>query len=328
MKHWNHFWQTTRLLSNFTDGESKTGIAGEAQAFWESVLAELPKKATIVDIGSGNGGLSVFIRDYATAHKKDWTIHAVDLAEIAPETIEEVDAELAKKVATIEFHAQTNMNALPFADGSVDLVASQFGFEYGDTSSTLPEIKRVLKDKGRFVAMSHHKSSTIYKASKDGAELYDYTVNHTPVFLQTDMFLRIAEDVLKKDSVEKLQNSLLSRGPLQTVEWLLRHVGERYSDAHNRVWMNDIHGRINSVVQQAKDAEGARQAQEDLAVHYLGMQVHGQRLGDLANASWDAKAVKKVEKEAKKAKLDVAIEPFEREGELHAWTVKMEKAAG
>jgi SAM-dependent methyltransferase len=53
------------------------------------------------------------------------------------------------------------MEALPFPDGSFDLVTSQFGFEYGDRAAIAREVARVLAPDRNYAFIVHHAAGPI-----------------------------------------------------------------------------------------------------------------------------------------------------------------------
>ena len=59
------------------------------------------------------------------------------------------------------------MTELPFADHSVDLAISQYGFEYSDMEQTVTELDRVLKPAAKICLVMHSTSSEFIRPTAD-----------------------------------------------------------------------------------------------------------------------------------------------------------------
>lgn len=108
--------------------------------------------AEVLDLGTGNGGLATQVVSVSRAKATPFTIHAVDLADIAPDQFITAAESLLTDVV---FHARTAMEELPFADKKFDAVVSQYAIEYSDMEKSLAEVFRVLKAGGHFRFLLH-----------------------------------------------------------------------------------------------------------------------------------------------------------------------------
>src|SRR5690606_35470131 len=129
---WTSYWASGRLHSCATSFDGNyTGVIG---ASWRLAFSALPAGKRVLDLATGNGPLPALLWEL---HGDAVQVDAVDLAGLAPSWHE------AGKHASIRFHPGVDMESLPFADASFDVVTSQFGFEYADHGRTLAEFGRV-----------------------------------------------------------------------------------------------------------------------------------------------------------------------------------------
>lgn len=142
---WADFWagegsrQTClpRALQDIEDAQ---------RALWSDFARTLPKSAQVLDLGTGGGAVLQKMR----AVRPDLKLTGVDSSPTLP-----------PPPTGISLRAGVPFEALPFPDGRFDAVTSQFGFEYGDTAATAPEVARVLRDGGRMVFAMHRRDGPI-----------------------------------------------------------------------------------------------------------------------------------------------------------------------
>lgn len=157
---WSRLWRHGTLHS------CATGISGNYDgaiaAFWQRQFGGLPAGARVVDIGTGNGALLLLADDVARRRGTVLDLHGIDVARIDP--ARDVPGG-AQRFAGIRFHPETPAQQLPFADGSVDLVCSQFGFEYAPRDAAVREAGRVLSQAGRLALLVHSHDSVVARTS-------------------------------------------------------------------------------------------------------------------------------------------------------------------
>lgn len=148
-EHWTTLWRSGVLHSC---GHGLAGnYDGEIARFWHSQLSPLPAGARVVDLGTGNGPLLLLARSL----RPDLELHGVDLAMISPASSRSDDYQ------GIHFHPGCDMSQLPFADGSVDLFISQFGFDYGPHPETEIGLQRKLRSSGGLALLLHAEQSQV-----------------------------------------------------------------------------------------------------------------------------------------------------------------------
>lgn len=138
---WDRFWQYDRVASCL-DGDDHANYATEVAAGWRGFFAELPERATVLDLCTGNGAIALL----AAEAGRGFTVIGVDRAPIDPAAHV---TKFADTLARIEFRGGVSAEALPLPDAGVDAVTSQYGIEYTDLDQTLAEVRRVLRPGGR-----------------------------------------------------------------------------------------------------------------------------------------------------------------------------------
>lgn len=138
---WTSFWQYDRVASCL-DGDDHANYGAEVAAGWRGFFADLPPRATVLDLCTGNGAIALL----AVEAGRDFTVIGVDRAPIDPARHV---TKFADALARIEFRGNVAAEALPLPDAGVDAVTSQYGIEYTDTARTFAEVRRVLRPGGR-----------------------------------------------------------------------------------------------------------------------------------------------------------------------------------
>lgn len=149
---WARHWATGTAHS--CAGSYGQTYGGAIADFWQAVHAETPSGSRVLDIATGSGALPRLLLQ--TRPELDLHIHAIDLAPVAPAWLQDLSAEAASRLS---FHPQVPAEALPLADGSIDLVLSQYGLEYSELGLAVPELLRVRSPRGRIALVMHHAAS-------------------------------------------------------------------------------------------------------------------------------------------------------------------------
>jgi SAM-dependent methyltransferase len=121
-------------------------IDGLQGGFWSAFASQLPKRAKVLDLATGDG----VVLQKMLRVRPDLRLTGVDSSPILPPAPKGV-----------QLKSGMAMEQLSFSDSSFDAVTSQFGFEYGDTAAASQEIARVLKGGGLLAMIVHHRSSPI-----------------------------------------------------------------------------------------------------------------------------------------------------------------------
>lgn len=115
-------------------------------ALWRPFAAALPRKARVVDIGTGDG----VVLKRLLKLRPDLKLVGVDSAPHLP---------AAPRGITLK--ADVAAEDLPFADAGFDAAVSRYGYEYGETARCALEMARVIKPGGRLLFIVHHRGGPV-----------------------------------------------------------------------------------------------------------------------------------------------------------------------
>ena len=124
--------------------------------FFKNVVScYLDETKAVLEIGSGTGAVT------------NWLVHsgaAVTASDISPRSVEFLKRLYRRKK---NFQAlEADMEALPFADHSFDIVVSAGSLSYGDNETTMHEIFRVLRYGGTFICVDSLSHNPIYRMNR------------------------------------------------------------------------------------------------------------------------------------------------------------------
>ncbi|MEM8626715.1 MAG: methyltransferase domain-containing protein [Pseudomonadota bacterium] len=150
------------------EGHFAANYDGEIADFWQSVLEPLATGSVVVDLATGNGAVALLAAAWARGEGVDLAITGVDSATIGKEQVRSARPELGSDLDDIALVGNTPLEATGLATASVDLVTSQYGYEYGDTAAGSIETARILKPGGRLAMVLHNTESAILKQAHEG----------------------------------------------------------------------------------------------------------------------------------------------------------------
>ena len=146
---WTLFWADS----------SQSRCSAGAPEIWQSLLRHwvmfaesLPHGARVLDLGCGAGAVGRML----LASRDDLRVTGVDAAKVP-----------RSKHARMALLSETDMESLPFEDGSFTAVVSQFGYEYSHTNDSAREVARVLAPGGSLSFLVHHSQSAIVNANRE-----------------------------------------------------------------------------------------------------------------------------------------------------------------
>lgn len=192
---WDQYWQSPRLAA--CDGAGGRNYDPAIQRVWREWFARLGDGRTMVDIATGNGAVALLARDTAAARGWSWTIYGVDSANIDPARHL---GEAGIDVGGIEFMGGTPAESLPFEDGSVDVVTSQYGVEYADVGAAVGEIARVLDATGVFQFVIHARDGRPVRAAGRNVDDADFLLHESRLFNAAAAFYKAVRAVESKPS--------------------------------------------------------------------------------------------------------------------------------
>jgi SAM-dependent methyltransferase len=147
-KAWNDFWAQNRN-SGQSGGclpEKWQGIDAVQKESWRKFAAELPRKARVLDVATGDGRVMAWL----LAKRRDLKLTGVDMASVLPEP-----------PRGTKMQAGVLMEDMPFPNKRFAAATSQFGFEYGSVAETAAELARIVEPGGRIGLMTHRQDGPI-----------------------------------------------------------------------------------------------------------------------------------------------------------------------
>jgi SAM-dependent methyltransferase len=214
---WSLYWQggnSDSCIANTSANDRALVSAG-----WQSLAADLPEGATVLDLATGNGAVP---RDLLLSNPA-LRITGVDLADIAPDSLLASEPVLAR----VTLRGGVDICQLPFDDGSFDAVTSQFGIEYAPLDAALAEAARVLRPGGRLQLLLHHAGSEVVAPAAALVEEMDRLFSEDGLLAVLNEFLDGNSDL---DALERAGQAYLSAPVLRT-----RHISGQVMTGINQV---------------------------------------------------------------------------------------------
>lgn len=314
---WTRLWRSGVLHSCATaiDGN----YDGPVRAFWLSRFGRLRDGAVVVDVGTGNGALALLAMDSARATGRRLEVHGVDLADISPAA---TGAAAAAEFEGIRFHPRTSLAALPFTDGGVDLVTSQFAFEYAPREAALAEVLRVLGERGGAAMVLHSDDSVIARVSAERLPWFGHLLRESPM-------LGAASDVvgvLAGAQAPAERAALAADARAESTRAAFNSAAGDLLDRAGEPGAGEVLGRFLPALSQAvqsaqRDPEGARRALDALQQWLLDEE---ERLLQLRAAALDAAALDRLAEGFRSAGHAVACGSLDqRPGAKLGWTLEV-----
>lgn len=276
-RYWSPYWRLPTITSFGTlFPDNYDGVMLE---FWKRQIS--PDMRHIVDVACGNGALTWIANELTEGPEASTRITGMDLADIDPfSALNRHPAETPR----ISFIGSTPAEQLPLADGSVDLVISQYGIEYSDLDRSIPEIARVLTDNGRMAFILHDKESVILEgATRNLADLQQIhrEIRLHEICAEFDQLLRTDRN-LKRLSATAAYKALESR--LLEAQYRLRALLRGNPS-------NSQGARYEKLLHQAMELKAAKSADQRTKLikeAETGIRLHIERVEDLSIAARSA----------------------------------------
>lgn len=202
---WSRLWDMGVLHS------CANGIQGNYDGaileFWQRQFDNLDDFSRVVDIGTGNGALLLLARESSMVRGIKLDMHGIDIADINPA---QSIPDGKNRFAGIHFHPNTSACQLPFADGEVDMVCSQFGFEYVPREAAIQEIMRVVHERSRISLITHSTDSVIADVAGPQLEACAFLLHECPIIKQARAMVSILSHAAATQNTHGKASSLES----------------------------------------------------------------------------------------------------------------------
>jgi ubiquinone/menaquinone biosynthesis C-methylase UbiE len=191
---WSQFWASGSLTAFYGQADN---YSPEFIAFWRDVLAEPVDR--IIDLGCGNGALTWIVDEILNQPEPTTEICGLDLAVIDPFAALNKNREDHPKVS---FLGETSITKMPLETDSIDVAISQYGIEYSDVASVIPELGRVLKPKAKLAFIMHDEQSVVLSSMEHTARGIEFLFQPGGYY---EGLFRLDKIQNKKKTVKKLQ---------------------------------------------------------------------------------------------------------------------------
>lgn len=185
---WERLWKTGALHS--CAGGFRDNYDGTLAAFWTSRFDTLGDGAVVLDVGTGNGAIPLLAKQAARSRGITFEIHGADIADIDPVAS---CPDGVRRYEGIRFHPCAPLEQLPFADASIDLVCSQYAFEYARRDAALAEVVRVMGPNGQAGLVLHARDSLVCRTAMEQLSHCRFLLRESALFAQArDLAQRLA----------------------------------------------------------------------------------------------------------------------------------------
>jgi len=315
--HWDSYWLGSSSLNSFGEGAAAKGYEGELLSVWNNCFVQLPQNAIVVDVGTGNGAIAVAARKHSDSMQRNYTIYGTDAAKINPLQVFADEPEIAVLLQSIQFYPECKTEKLPFADETVDLVTSQFAFEYAERTAALQECIRVLKVAGQFTAIMHHADSEIARDSAAGLKVLTAFLHETAFFHQARTLLTcMAEQSRLADKPDIMQQTQQANQSLLSISQQIKLT----VPSESMHWYSDVMARVAKLIVNFSVASIAKLEAEE-----QGLTAYLQRLSDQQQASMSPAAAEIFRQQLTAAGHKYQLAELKIENHLFGWLLKIQK---
>ncbi|TDR23249.1 class I SAM-dependent methyltransferase [Marinicella litoralis] len=152
--HWTAYWKSGVLTS--LPADFKVNYDGELADYWLSVLQQYDQEITTLDVCTGNGAVAILVKQLAQQLDLNINMTAVDASDIKPASILNNFPDMQDVINQIDFIGNCLIeNMCEKINSKFELIVSQYGIEYCETEPAAQNIVKLLKEKGKFVFISH-----------------------------------------------------------------------------------------------------------------------------------------------------------------------------
>ncbi|NNC65761.1 MAG: class I SAM-dependent methyltransferase [Gammaproteobacteria bacterium] len=323
---WSQFWSRdsiTTFVRPFNGNYDR-----EFADFWSAQFARLADGARVVDLATGNGAIALLAQQFAVEHGRTFAVLGIDYAQIDPARMLAAHENLRPLLEAIEFCGGVRMEASELADASVDLLTSQYGFEYADTDAAVAEARRVLKRGGRMALILHHDASIVVEHAREGLDQVQFCLQKEEIDKRVAALVKVIGGATTPEQRRALKTNRKAESLRKKVNASLTRIKRRsreYTDPEG--FMGVMVPNLLKIFGEHKDASVAQKLKHVRDVR-AAFDAYRERMADLAGAALSP------------AEFDVLVDKFEAagfvvekrdslnyKGSLMGWTLELEKPA-
>jgi SAM-dependent methyltransferase len=285
---WSRYWERGTVTT--FEGHFGDNYDAEIRDFWWRQFAALDDHAVIVDLATGNGALALLAARFAREHGRSFSITGLDSASVDAARLRAQLPELAPDLDAIELRGDTPLEETGMPAGTVDLVTSQFGFEYGDISAGAREACRVLRSGGRLALILHHEGSAILAQAREGLRQVELCVEDEQLLARARLLIKLLASVKPaKDArgpklspgAEKVRDEMLA-----SIERIRAHAGRPEVLERDAGFIAFLVPAVMRLVDQSRRAHPRHVEQAWAAIH-AEIESYRMRMVDLVSAAQD-----------------------------------------
>ena len=321
---WSQFWSRDNITTFVRpfDGNYDAEFAD----FWNAQFARLADGARVVDLATGNGAIALLAKQYAVDRALSFEVIGIDYAEINPTAVLAAQENLRPLLAAIEFRGGVRIEATGLAADSVDLLTSQYGFEYADTDSAVAEAWRVLERGGRMALILHHDESIVVAHAREGLDQVQFCLQTEQIDKRVAALVKIIGQAVTSEQRRALKSNRKAESIRKKLNASLTRIKQRslaYKDPEG--FMGVMVPSLLKVFGEYKEASVAQKLAHVRDVR-AAFDAYRERMADLASAAPSPEQLDLVVDKLVAAGFAVAARgTLHYKGSLMGWTLEVEK---
>ncbi len=320
-EHWDKYWRSGSLTS--LGSEYSQNYQGAYLAHWHSIFDALPAGARVLDIATGNGAIPLlFLQAMAQQHKA-LELLATDLSSVVNKAaIQGLVTNPALPWDSLSVFSGVNNTELPFDNAEIDVITSQYGFEYSPRKPTLDEICRVLKPAGKVYLVCHSTDSTIIQTNKSELRcLQQLLAPKGALAVFTELVKVLGPITSNKDIQQHKQPQRLERLRNQ-LNSAMASLADEFAQTFMDTGLVDLVGQLL----QQRLSLAVKEKLRLVAQFRQELEQHKARLADLIQASMSQEDVNEtVDYFASKGIITQRCEPLKEHDRVLGWALAFEK---
>ncbi|TCO77016.1 class I SAM-dependent methyltransferase [Chromatocurvus halotolerans] len=279
---WSDYWREGDTEHALPDDNPGTRALAEVWRGYAAELASRAGRARIVDLACGGGFALRHLEAASQAPSLEWELFGLDIAAPALE-------QLRKGAATPSQLVVGDAARPPFADGSMNVVLSQFGLEYAGQEA-LSGAARLLAPAGELLLLVHHADGPVAASCSANRDIVEAVLACGALEAMRHWFEQRASGrqrpLARSQAAEKLREpisameSLLQQSPQCPARQLAGRMhadlarlytrAGAYATADVMPWLDGMHAelvsyrqRMQGMLQAARDAADTEQLLSD-----------------------------------------------------------------